>query len=173
MIHGSKIVQRLWSSAKCVQFMSDSAVTVLYAWNSSGWKIFQFSTSELCWCLISNKGVLLLLKFVVLFNLVNAWRDFAHPHERAVKPLRDSLIFWFLLGEKKLQNRLIIFKCYSVLTAICLTPLKVDLKNWAKLKQKTMTVCSLLTLDLQKETRKTVQIVQILGPPQKLKEKNI
>ena len=49
MIHGSKIVQRLWSSAKCVQFMSDSAVTVLYAWNEkSGWKIFQFSTSELC-----------------------------------------------------------------------------------------------------------------------------
>ena len=48
MIHGSKIVQRLWSSAKCVQFMSDSAVTVLYAWNEkSGWKIFQFSTSEL------------------------------------------------------------------------------------------------------------------------------
>lgn len=33
-------------------------------------------------------------KFVVLFNLVNAQREFAHPHERAVK--LDSLIFWFL-----------------------------------------------------------------------------
>ena len=39
-------------------------------------------------------------KFVVLFNLVNAWREFAHPHERAVKPQRDSLIFWFLPREK-------------------------------------------------------------------------
>ena len=36
-----------------------------------------------------------------------------------------------------------------------------------------MTVCSLLTLDLQKETRKTVQIVQILGPPKERWKKHL
>ena len=50
---------------------------------------------------ISNKGVLLLLKFVVLFNLVNAWRDFAHPHERAVKPRLTHLLVFTYEKRKK------------------------------------------------------------------------
>lgn len=59
---------------------------------------------------ISNKGVLLLLKFVVLFNLVNAWRDFAHPHERAVKPrLTHLLVFTYKKRKRRRsKNRLII-----------------------------------------------------------------
>ena len=141
-------------------------------------EIWRQNSKSLCLCDDSMAETPLALrtarKFVVLFNLVNAWREFAHPHERAVKPLRDSLIFWFLLGEKKLQNRLIIFKCYSILTAICWL-YSAQLLIWrteqnSNRKPRPFVLCWHLVQKVETRKKKTVQIVQILGPPQQLKK---